>query len=105
VQLAADYPEYRSAGARILVISAQEATAARRFLARGGLPFPWLLDVDRAVMRLYGVYNRLSYDAWRVAHPAAVLIDRAGVIRFIYRSNHQWDIPRRNVTLDAVGAL
>ena len=45
-------------------------------------------------MQTYGVYNRISYDAWRMAHPTAILIAPTGRITWIHRCSHQWDIPK-----------
>ena len=77
----------------------------RGFVTKQPLPFPWLLDTRRQVMKPYGVYNRFSYDAWKLAHPAAILIGLDGVVRFIYRCSTQWDIPSREVMLAAVEGL
>ena len=88
-----------------MVVVAQGAGPVRRWLARHPQPFPWLLDGDRAVIKAYGVYNRISYDAFRMAHPAAVLIDDQGVVRFIYRCSTQWDIPDSGAMLAGLARL
>lgn len=56
---------------------------AGRYVEKSPLPFPILLDTDRSVSRLYGVYAALTATSIHVARPSAFLIDRAGVIRFL----------------------
>jgi len=53
--------------------------------------FPFLLDEDRAVTKAYGLYHRLGHDAIRIAHPATLVVDRVGVVRYIYRGENQLD--------------
>jgi len=104
-QLSHDAPHYEAAGVRVLVIAAEKEPGAKRWLEANPQPLTWLVDSDRAVIRSYGVYNRLSYDAWRMAHPAAVLIDSGGTVRFVYRTSNQWDIPTSDVMLAGLERL
>jgi peroxiredoxin len=53
--------------------------------------FPFLLDEDRAVTKAYGLYHALGHDAIRIAHPATLVLDRSGVVRYIYRGENQVD--------------
>ena len=57
------------------------------------------------MVKSYGVYNRISYDAWRMAHPTAVLVDISGTVRFVYRCSHQWDVPPSATMLGALKQL
>ena len=100
-----DNPNYEAAGVRVFAISSQSWRSAERWLAANPLPVSLLIDAERAVIKEYGVYNLISYDSWRMAHPAAVLIDRMGEVRFIYRSSHQFDIPTSDVMLASLDRL
>ena len=62
-----------------------------QYLAKHPISFPFLLDEDRAVTKAYGIYHRLSHDAINIARPATFIVDRKGVLRFIYVSSHQKD--------------
>ena len=104
-QLRQDNQSYRDAGVTPMVVAAQGARPVRRWLEKNPQPFPWLVDSDRTVIKAYGVYNRISYDAFRMAHPSAVLIDDQGVVRFIYRCSTQWDIPDSSVMLAGLARL
>lgn len=99
-----DY-ELFEASVQLITISHDTAAAVNGWLGTNPLPFPWLLDSERDVMKAYGVYNAFSYDALRMAHPTAILIDISGIVRFIYRCSHQWDVPSNATLLDAVRAL
>jgi len=69
-----------------------------KFLTEHPVPFPFLLDEDRAVTKAYGLYHRIGRDAFNIAHPATLLIDSGQMVRFIYRGSSQTD----RIPLDAV---
>ena len=62
-----------------------------KYLANHPISFPFLLDEDRSVTRAYGVYQALAADAFRIARPATLVIDRTGTIGFIYVGSGQTD--------------
>jgi len=62
-----------------------------RFFEKHATSFPFLLDEDRAVTKAYGVHNRLALDAIDIAKPAAFVVDRGGLLRFIYVGKNQFD--------------
>jgi peroxiredoxin len=43
------------------------------------------------VIKAYGLYHRVGIDAWNIAHPATLLVDREGRVRFIYKGTGQGD--------------
>lgn len=45
-----------------------------------GLAFPVLVDKDGAAAKAYGVWNEHS---GKVPHPAAVIVDREGTVRYV----------------------
>lgn len=104
-QLSQNASTYAAAGVRIIAIAAQKRTGAAQWLARHPQPFLWLVDADRVVIKAYGVYNSFSYDAWKMAHPASLLIDQDGTIKFIYRAANQWDMPSKEVMLTGLKHL
>ena len=56
-----------------------------KYFAQHAISFPFLLDEDRSVTKAYGLYHPLSHDAFRIAHPATLIVDRGGIARYIYR--------------------
>jgi len=62
-----------------------------KYLAEHPVGFPFLLDEDRAVTKAYGIYHRLAHDAINIARPATFVVDRKGMLRFVYVSSDQKD--------------
>lgn len=60
-------------------------------LAENPVSYPFLLDEDRSVTKAYGLYHALGTDAFRIAHPASLVVDRGGMVRYIYRGEDQMD--------------
>jgi peroxiredoxin len=82
------------AGATVLYVAAEKREGVfkpAKFMAGHPVSFPFLLDEDRKVTKMYGLYHRIGMDAFNIAHPATLVVDRGGVIRFIYRGDSQAD--------------
>lgn len=62
-----------------------------KYLAQHPVGFPFLLDEDRAVTKAYGIYHWLAHDAINIARPATFIVDRKGMLRFVYVSSDQKD--------------
>ena len=62
-----------------------------KYLAEHPVGFPFLLDEDRAVTKAYGIYHWLAHDAINIARPATFIVDRKGMLRFVYVSSDQKD--------------
>ena len=92
-------------GVVILGVVGDSRQAMAAYLEKHPLPFPMLIDEDRAVMKQFEVYNRLSWDAFRMAHPSAFLIDPAGQVRYSFVASHQWDWPRTQLLADELATL
>jgi peroxiredoxin len=81
-------------GADLILIAAEKRGhmfKPEAFLGKHPVRFPFLLDEDRTVTRLYGIYHRLGTDAINIARPATFVIDRNGIIRYIYVGSSQTD--------------
>ena len=81
-------------GAQVVYIAAEKREGLfkpEKFLEKNPVSFPFLLDEDRAVTKAYGLYHRIGKDAINIAHPATLVIDRQGVVQFIYRCENQQD--------------
>jgi peroxiredoxin len=98
--------EIEKLGAMLVYIAAQKRKgwlkAPVKYLAQHPVSFPYLLDEERSVTKAYGVYHRLGRDAFNIAHPATVVIDRDGLVRFVYRSDNQTDFAPIDRVLAAV---
>ena len=86
--------EIERAGAQLVFIAAEKRDGMfkpAKFLEEHPVSFPFLLDEDRTVTKAYGLYHRLGKDAINIAHPATLVIDRGGTVRYIYRGENQAD--------------
>jgi peroxiredoxin len=86
--------EIEQAGAQLVFIAAEKRNGIfkpAKFLAGHPVSFPFLLDEDRKVTKAYGLYHRLGHDAIHIAHPATLVVDGGGVVRFLYRGVNQND--------------
>lgn len=92
LELAKD--EILQTGAQLIYIAAEKGDGVwnpRKFLQQHPVSFPFLLDEGRTVTKAYGLYHRLGIDAFNIAHPASVVVDRNRTIRYIYRGDSQSD--------------
>lgn len=76
-----------------------------QYLKDHPISFPFLLDEDRSVTKSYGVYHWLAKDAINIARPASMLVDREGIVRFVYVGEGQTDRAPVEQLLEAVGNL
>jgi peroxiredoxin len=86
--------EIEREGAQVAYIAAEKREGMfkpAKYLREHPVSFPFLLDEDRSVTKAYGLYHRFGHDAFNIAHPATLLIDRSGAVRFIYRGQGQTD--------------
>lgn len=73
-----------------------------KYLIEHPISFPFLLDENREVTKAYGVYRPLGHDAFRIAHPATLVVDGNGTIRYIWRGDSQTDFAPIEQVLDAL---
>jgi len=86
--------ELAALGASLVYIAAEKREGMfkpEKFLAEHPISFPFLLDEDRRVTKEYGVYHWLALDAINIARPATFVVDRDGMMRFIYVGLDQRD--------------
>jgi peroxiredoxin len=87
-------PEIEAAGAQLAFLAAEKRDGVwkpGRFLEKHPISSVFLLDEDRAVTQAYGLHHALGTDAINIAHPATLVIDRGGWVRYIYRGDNQLD--------------
>jgi peroxiredoxin len=86
--------EIKAVGAQVAYIAAEKRDGVwkpGKFLEKHPISFPLLLDEDRAVTKAYGLHHALGADALNIAHPATLVIDRGGLVRYLYRGENQHD--------------
>ena len=86
--------EIEAAGAQVAFIAAEKRDGVwkpGKFLEKHPVSWPFLLDEDRVATRAYGLHHALGADALNIAHPATLVIDHGGMVRYIYRGDNQHD--------------
>ena len=86
--------QFKDAGAELVFVAAEKRGGMfkpEEFLRKHPTAYPFLLDEDRAVTKLYGVYHRAGIDAINIARPATFVIGQDGVIRYIFVASSQTD--------------
>ena len=104
-QLESRRRDIEAVGAQLAFIAAEKRDGVwkpGKFLEKHPISSVFLLDEDRIVTKAYGLHHALSPGAINIAHPATLVIDRGGVIRYIYRGDNQFDRPSLD---DIIGAL
>ena len=104
VHLQESSDDFAKPDVRLLGIVGQKLEKIRLYLARFPLNFRLCADADRSTIKAYGVYHRIGLDAWRVSRPAVFLIDRQGIIRYIFVGANQRERPSVEMLLETVAA-
>lgn len=100
--------EIKQAGAQLVYVAAEKSEGMfkpAKYLAAHPISFPFLLDEDRGVTKAYGLYHRIGHDALNIAHPASLVVDGEGTLRYIYRGDSQTDRAPVEEILNAVRKL
>jgi peroxiredoxin Q/BCP len=98
-QLRQDYQEFVARDIEVVVVGPEDARAFSDYWRKESLPFIGLPDPKASVLKLYGQEVNL-FKLGRM--PAQVLIDKAGVARFVHYGHSMSDIPK-NEELLALG--
>ena len=77
-----------------MAVVAQRSEKVKRYIEDTGLPFDVLIDDARDVVKAYGVWHRIGFDAWNIARPALFLIDRDGHHPLRVRGGRPDRVPR-----------
>ena len=93
---------YTERTATPLAIAGQWPREFRGYAEKNGITFPLLVDKTREVIKSYGVYHWLSLEAYNIARPATFIIDKTGIIRYMYIGAHQFDLAKQTEILEAL---
>ena len=96
---------YKEYNATPIAIAGQWPRELRGFAERNGIMFPLLVDKDRSVIKSYGVYHWLSFEAYNIARPATFIIDNLGIIRYMYIGSHQFDLVAQSEVLECLKSM
>ena len=98
-QLRQDFAQFVARDIEVVVVGPENARAFSEYWRKESLPFVGLPDPKASVLKLYGQEVNL-FKLGRM--PAQVLIDKAGIARFVHYGHSMSDIPK-NAEILALG--
>jgi peroxiredoxin len=101
-QLRQDYQEFVKRDAQVVVVGPEDAAAFTAYFNKNDLPFIGLPDPKFSVLKLYGQEVNL-FKLGRM--PAQVIVDKAGVARFVHYGHSMSDIPENVEVLALLNQL
>ena len=101
-QLRHDYDKFLERQTAVVVVGPENADAFGRFFGEHDLPFTGLPDPQHSVLKLYGQEIKL-FKYGRM--PAQVLVDKAGMARFVHYGHDMSDIPKNEEILGLIDGL
>jgi peroxiredoxin len=101
-QLRQDYQEFVKRQAEVVVVGPEDAKAFADYWQKHDLPFVGLPDPKTSVLKLYGQEINL-FKMGRM--PAQVIVDKAGVARFVHYGHSMSDIPENAEVLALLDQL
>ncbi len=101
-QLRHEYDRFVDAGATIVVVGPEGSEAFKDYWEKNDLPFVGLPDPSHAVLKLYGQQIKL-FKLGRM--PAQVIVDKAGVARYVHYGHDMSDIPSNDELLGLLRAV
>jgi peroxiredoxin len=101
-QLRQDYSEFLKLETRVIVVGPEDAGAFRSYWQKHDLPFIGLPDPSASVLKLYGQQVNL-FKLGRM--PAQVIVDKAGIARFVHYGHSMSDIPENAELFDLLDQI
>src|SRR5512135_1395690 len=101
-QLRQDYQEFIKRQTQIIVVGPEDANAFDAYWRDHDLPFIGLPDPKASVLKLYGQEVNL-FKLGRM--PAQVIVDKAGMARFVHYGHSMSDIPENAEVLSMLDQL
>ena len=92
-------------GAELVAIAVTPTFAQMAFAEKLGIDFPLLSDWEGATANAYGV----RYDIWKghtgLAKRSVLVIDREGVIRYVWSNDDALTLPDFDEVMEAIAAV
>jgi peroxiredoxin Q/BCP len=101
-QLCQDFQEFIKRDTQVIVVGPEEAKAFAAYWKKMKLPFIGLPDPKASVLKLYGQEVNL-FKLGRM--PAQVIVDKAGIARFVHYGHDMTDIPSNTELLELLDSL
>jgi len=89
-QLRQDFDQFVKRDTEVIVVGPENQDAFKTFWRENNLPFTGLPNPNHSVLRLFGQEIKL-FKLGRM--PAQVIVDKAGMVRYVHYGNSMSDIP------------
>jgi peroxiredoxin len=90
----------KQAGADLFAISADAQDYAWSMAQTTGAKYQILSDSDRKVIQSYGILN--PNENGGIAHPSIFIVDKSGVIRYLYVGKNPQDRPPDETLIEEI---
>jgi peroxiredoxin Q/BCP len=101
-QLRQEHEQFVEQDTVVLVLGPEGADAFKKYWAKESLPFTGIPDKKHTVLKLYGQEIKL-FKLGRM--PAQLIVDKAGVVRFVHYGHSMSDIPPNSELLDLLQTI
>jgi peroxiredoxin len=101
-QLRQGFEEFGKRGAEIVVVGPEKAEAFASYWSKHDLQFVGLPDPNHGVLKLYGQEVKI-FKLGRM--PAQVIVDKAGMVRYVHYGHSMSDIPKNEELLGLLDQL
>lgn len=89
----------------IIVVVGQKRESVKKWLEANPMPFPFLIDENRVVIKDFNVYHPFGLSAYKIAHPSLFLISKEGEVVYSYVGKNQADRPTDEQTYAQIHEL
>ena len=101
-QLRQDFAEFEKRQTRVVVVGPENARAFEDYFHNHDLPFIGLPDPKASVLKLYGQ----EVNPFKLGRmPAQVIVDKAGIARFVHYGHSMADIPDNAELLERLDTI
>lgn len=102
MQLHQDYNKFEEKNTKIVVIGPEKAKSFRTYWEDNVFKFYGIPDENHSVLKLYGQKVNL-FKLGRM--PAQMLVDKAGVLKYIHYGHSMKDIPENSEMFELIDSL
>lgn len=97
--------EFEKRDTKILGMTSQDGEELRKYLTFHETPGKILNDSDKEVMQLYGLEDDVGPPRGVIYNPADIIIDRDGIMRFVYVWADSSDYPAEQELFDILDGI
>lgn len=102
MQLHQDYDKFLEKNTIIVAVGPEDGDGYQKYWTDHGLKFYGIPDPNHSVLKLYGQKVNL-FKLGRM--PAQMLIDRAGVLRYVHYGHSMSDIPQNSELFELIKTM